>query len=510
MSTRPTHRITLASLAIAATTLVWACKSQAVSDDEELYERYLENHETEQWVELTPETVKELLDPQVPATAQAEIASDAQAHNASPAPPPSPAPAAAEGGTMEGATAEEATDEPAAALPPAIQAAGASAPMLEFRDIPLKDLVRLVARDMGLDVLVPDSLTQTVTVSLRSTDPLAALQSVLKTHGFQLEPQQNGLTVVAPIPAERASFETRTFTLTSTPVTAVGETLKKLLSSEGKLVINTDGTSFIMLDRPENIRLMEEYVRILDVRERQVLVEANLVEITLEKEDEVGVLLEALNISIDDTTSIVSSNLLPSSDNFTVGVAANKTALFGLLQALASERYIRLRSAPKVATMNSQAASIEVIERIPYVKATTTTTATTDGQGITAIEQIEFEEVGVWLKVTPTIGEDRMIKMEIEPQVKELTGFFKGVPVVDSRRVKTTVMVHDGETVVIGGLIRQDKIKVTDKVPILGDIPLLGFFFTRTASMAKKTSLWATVTPRILSSDATLPPPPTE
>ncbi|MFO0982312.1 MAG: hypothetical protein U1E76_11345, partial [Planctomycetota bacterium] len=290
----------------------------------------------------------------------------------------------------------------------------------------------------------------------------------------------------------------RTFTLNSIPVATIEEPLRKLVSQDGKLVVNSNGTSFLMMDHAENVKMMEDYVSLLDVKERQVLVEARIIEARLETDDELGVLLQALGADIENVTLAAVQDLTPTNKAVAVGLAYGREPISGVLSAIASRRLVNILSAPKVATVNGKKAVMEVIEKIPYVQSTATTSTSADGLGSTTVQQVAFEEVGVTLTVTPTVGGDNTIKMEIVPEVKALTSFFNGVPVVDRRKVNTNIMVRDGETVLIGGILREDEIDAEVKTPLLGDIPLLGFLFTKNERRREKSELIVMITPTIL------------
>jgi type II secretory pathway component GspD/PulD (secretin) len=144
---------------------------------------------------------------------------------------------------------------------------------------------------------------------------------------------------------------------------------------------------------------------------------------------------------------------------------------------------------------------IEVIEKIPYIDSTATTTTETGGVGSTTVQQVEFEEVGVILTIRPTIGEDDIIKLKITPEVKELRGFFAGIPVTERRKVDTTVLVRSGGSVVIGGLLRENEFEIESKVPFLGDIPFIGAAFRFRQRRLEKNELLILVTPHLISVD---------
>ena len=152
---------------------------------------------------------------------------------------------------------------------------------------------------------------------------------------------------------------------------------------------------------------------------------------------------------------------------------------------------------PKIATLNGKEASMLIGSRIPYV-VTGTTFA---GGGAAQTQSIQKEEVGIKLRITPLINADGYITTEIDPEVSLVSGF-KGpnadLPVVDTRQASTTVRLKDGNSVIIGGLLSETKTHDVTKLPILGQIPLLGVLFQHHSITTTKTDLVIEVTPRIL------------
>ena len=177
-------------------------------------------------------------------------------------------------------------------------------------------------------------------------------------------------------------------------------------------------------------------------------------------------------------------------------VANSSGTINGVVDALNAINTLDLLSMPRVTVLSGREAVIEIITRIPYVQALNT--VDTDAGGTATTETIEFEEVGITLTVTPVVQNDGHIRLIVVPEVSEAVDFFNGVPVVDRRKVSTEVMVENQGTVFLGGLFRDNVFKTVDKVPLLGDIPVLGWAFRRTIHRHEKSQLIVQITPYLV------------
>lgn len=382
-----------------------------------------------------------------------------------------------------------------------LTAASTESLSLELRDVPLKDLIRAIAQQNRMNVIVPETLTERVSISLDGVDPFDAMTSILKSNGYRLLPE-GSLHRVEAIAEEEQRMESETFTLTSVPLASVQDSLENIVSENGKLIMNEDSPSFVMIDYPENLIAMADFLRLIDRREKQVLIEVQILEVILDENDAIGTSVEILDIDIDDTTLTYGHDLLPDSSFTTIGVLANQSPITATIEALSIRRKLNILSTPKIVTLNGREASIKVTSSIPYIDATATTSTTIEGGGATVVEQVEFTESGISLDVTPVIANDGYVKLKITPEVKELVDFFNGIPVIDSRRIDTNVLVQNGNTVILGGLLREEEMHETQKTPILGDIPLVGAAFRRKEKSISKSELLVFITPYILEGDA--------
>ena len=157
----------------------------------------------------------------------------------------------------------------------------------------------------------------------------------------------------------------------------------------------------------------------------------------------------------------------------------------------------RVLAQPKLVTLNGKEASMLAGQRIPYLVSQTVFA----GGAAAPTQTVQIEEVGIKLAITPLINADGYITTDINPEVSSVTDFRgsnSDLPVISTRQASTTVRLKDGNSVIIGGLLSETKVNSIQKVPLLGSIPILGFFFQHQDAQTRKTDLVIEVTPRIL------------
>jgi general secretion pathway protein D len=182
-----------------------------------------------------------------------------------------------------------------------------------------------------------------------------------------------------------------------------------------------------------------------------------------------------------------------------VNAAGDRTFYGALIQALTTVTNANLLSTPSIMTLDNQEAKIVVGQNVPFITGTTTSASTTTTN---PFQTIERQDVGITLKVVPHIGEGGAIRLEIEQEVSAVQPATTGVRSADlitsKRSIKTTVLADDGQTIVLGGLIQDDTKRTVSKVPLLGDIPLLGYLFRSTRDTKTKQNLLVFLQPTLL------------
>jgi len=284
-----------------------------------------------------------------------------------------------------------------------------------------------------------------------------------------------------------------------------GQITEVLTPGVGTMRFDKMSNKIIVSDTDEKICKIADIVKAFDERYRQVLIESKIVQIVLNKEHKMGVNWEVLAAQEHGLHLKGQFNILSSSDKsgkLNIGTLSEDryTAVIETLETLGDTN---LLSSPRIATLNNQEAKMTVGFTEPYVTSTTTTPSS--GPATTA-ESVHFIDVGVKLYVTPTIHHDDFITMKIRPEISSVvdnltTGTNNIIPIVETSQAETQVMVKNGVTIVIGGLIKQEQIKTTRKIPFLGSVPLVGVAFRSTYQKEVKTEIVIFLTPKIMTGD---------
>jgi len=291
-------------------------------------------------------------------------------------------------------------------------------------------------------------------------------------------------------------------------------------AGNSKVAIQADPNTnaLILTGPPDRLDSLVRIVRRLDVRRAQVLVEAVIAEVSQDKARELGVQFIAgdtentgdspvAGTSFDSGGSnilqLATESALPD-NGFTLGALTEGAGIdFGVLvRALASDASNNILSTPSLVTLDNEEASITVGQNVPFVTGSFSSDQT-GGGATNPFQTIERRDVGITLKVTPQINEGDKIKMDIQQEVSSLasqatTSQAPADVVTNKRELETTVLVEDDQTLVLGGLIDEQIDTSNERVPLLGDIPLLGRLFSYSSTEKTKRNLMVFLHPRIL------------
>lgn len=287
------------------------------------------------------------------------------------------------------------------------------------------------------------------------------------------------------------------------------EKLQEVLT-KGIGMIKTDKRTnkLVVIDYPNKLAKIEEIVKAFDEKTPQVLIEAKIIQVTLSDTYKMGIdwkyvasqgfKFTAFNISRALNTQ--GAQLIAGEDS-----PAAKNEYRAILDMLKTFGEVRTLSTPRITATDGQEAKILVGSKEVYVSDTTIQGDTTQ----TIAESINFVDVGVKLYVTPTINRDGFITMKIRPEVSSATREFTKqdgtkIPIVSTTEAETSVLVKDGVTLVMGGLMKNERTENVHKLPLLGEIPFLGALFRRTEDAITKTELVIFLTPHIISGDEKL------
>jgi general secretion pathway protein D len=276
--------------------------------------------------------------------------------------------------------------------------------------------------------------------------------------------------------------------------------------------------SLIIVAPPQDFEVISGIIDKLDIVREQVFVEMQIIEVTEEALQEIGVDWATLDQAVTDSVrGFGLTNLGPraaflggTAEGLIVGAwkGSGDNNIAAILQALRKESAVNILSTPQILTSNHRKATIVVGENRPFITESRITQDNVNPAAPTVIQGFEYKDVGITLEVTPHVSQGGMIRMEIDSEftklIDDVAASSLTTPITAKRTAQTVVAMQSGATVVIGGLIRDDKTRVTKKVPLLGDAPLIGPLFRSQADRTQKTDLLIFITPHVMASQEQL------
>jgi len=406
---------------------------------------------------------------------------------------------------------------------------------LNLTSVTLGSVLKVMTQKTGINFLIGSNLVgKTINVYLEDVLVEDALAAIMKANGLWYTRQKGtNIYVIMESPdGPPVATTTEVFHTDYADAIMLQPTIEAVLTEVGAVVVDQRTNAIVVSDIPENMSTIESIVRELDNPTGQVLIEAQIVEIGEDANLDLGFEWGYQDFDSGDGASYGGGfNYVhqwsheqvkneETGEYYTESTLIENKALEGLLdlsfgkwssfldgfqdisariRAMERDGVARVLATPQILTIDNQEAFIAITSHIAMASKTTVST-----QGTITIEPI-YGDVGVTLKVTPHINNDDFVTMTIEPEVSSASrsAFFPD-QAVDTRKrtAKTTVMAQDGETIVIGGLIRKDINETHFKVPLLGDIPLLGRLFRKSVESEVDSEVMVFLTPRILGPEA--------
>lgn len=285
------------------------------------------------------------------------------------------------------------------------------------------------------------------------------------------------------------------------PQSAGGSSGSSDLSEEAYFEADETTNSLLVMTSSKNYKMIEPIIEKLDKRLGQVLIKVLFAEVTYSDVLDLGFEFSFLNMRKDGDFEELGTDFGLAAQSGGLIVRALRGDLGMTLRALQEEGKLNILSRPYILTSDNQTATITVGEEVPFI---TNTRETNEGQ---TINTIQYEDIGIILEVTPSINPEGLVIMDVVPEISTTTA--KTVPISETvnaavyakRSAQTRVAVRDGQTIVIGGLVKDEIKESVDKVPLLGDLPVLGGLFKRTISDKSKTELLIFLTPHVSISD---------
>lgn len=425
-----------------------------------------------------------------------------------------------------------------------------------FQSIDLRALLQLIGKNSGLNFVISDLVKGSVTLSLKNVTWQQALDIILKSQGLASR-QDGNVVYISTIEsittneakqlqsedqlANLAPLSSSIITLKYTNAGELAALLKgaqsTLLTPRGQVAVDARTNSIIIRDTKANLKDITKAIKKIDVPARQVLIEANIVNINTTYEEELGVRFgvsstEHLSGTFQGANS-VTSGITPSMVENAAGqvdplqrlnfnIPANKLfdgqnpgsialALARIgpilldweLSALEGESHAKIIARPRVVTSNGQKAMIQTGEQIPYQEATSS--------GATSVT---FKNAVLSLEITPQITPDNRIVLKLKATEdsrglpvtvgSSTTAGSVQVPAINTQEVESNILLNDNETVVVGGVYKKVKQNTWDRVPFFGELPVFGFLFRHKGQHDENQELLIFITPKIITSTRSL------
>lgn len=403
---------------------------------------------------------------------------------------------------------------------------------LDFKDADIKNVLRILADVGGLNLITTEEVKGLVTLRLIDLPWDQALDLILKTHGFEavqegnvlrissterLKRERDALLAAKKLELELEPLQVQYVTLNYAKAKEIGEKIKVILSKrEGASVSVDERTNTVIIrDIEQTLADARELVGKLDTQTPQVLIETHIVEASESFARNLGSIFTFQRGGATVTSSFQPGGKfdlldLGGSLSFSQKKLGGLRNLSAVLGALEEDGKVRIVSRPRVVTLNNIPSTIESLT-ILRVRLPSTGTVISTGTGGSAGSQTVATEkipIGIALTVTPQVSADGFVFLEI--QVKSSTTSAEttdNIPNEISRQANSRVLIRDGDTVVIGGILRDKRTNIRSGFPYLMDLPGLGWFFKRVIKEYDKEELMVFITPRILQEGA-FPPSP--
>lgn len=419
---------------------------------------------------------------------------------------------------------------------------------VNFKNADIRAVLRYLSEVSGVDIVPAPDVTGAVTLSLTDKPWEVALEIIVKNYGYAYEREGGIIRVVTVSSLNLEELSTEVVPLNYATAESAQEAVKDMLTERGKLTYDERMNALVVTDLATNIYKIKKIISDLDKKTPQIMIEAKIIETVLSDTERLGIdwnlviaasgaarptTIPFANIPFNEILPHALERFFPLGQTGTSDVASDTGVVttstisdfpskyaegtirmpyvsadlfaFGTLdfsQFSAVLEYIKLRadtdiiSNPRITTLNNKTAKMFVGKVYNYISEVEQKEASSGSERWTY--KIDKEEIGIRLLVTPHINESGDIEIELKPEIKDVVGFqqitqFFSLPIFTTREAETQVMVRDGNTIFIGGLIKEDIKQSEKKVPffgeLLGDLPFIGGLFKHKSQIKQKTEL---------------------
>jgi type IV pilus assembly protein PilQ len=414
---------------------------------------------------------------------------------------------------------------------------------LNFQNINIRAVLQLLADFTGINMVVSDKVQGDITLRLNDIPWDQALDIILTTQGLDKrktgnvmlidtkasmdkmeEDELKSQQIIQKLEPVRSDLLQINYAKATDIAILIKDKQNSLLSPNGKISVDARTNTIWIQDTGTKIEEVRELIKQLDIPVKQVLIEARIVEVTKDFSQDIGIrwgvsrpthlsgtldganqfqlpnglanpaavpVAQRLNL---DLAALPGSGASPASMGIALAKLGDGILLDLELSALESEGLAELISSPRLITTNQQSAVIEQGQEIPYQESTSS--------GATAVA---FKKAVLSLKVTPQITPDNRILMDLQiNQDTPSAERFLGVPAILTKQIQTNVLVNNGQTIVLGGIYKQDKNKALRRIPFFGELPVVGVLFRNKQITLNNDELLIFITPKIITNSLSI------
>jgi type IV pilus assembly protein PilQ len=385
----------------------------------------------------------------------------------------------------------------------------------------IQNVLRTLATKADVNLILGDEVTGKVTVNLKGVSYEQAMQLIAESKGYAFVKDNNVVKVKSKESLDTEGIEMRIYTLNYAKAEDMKKTLDPVLTKQGKIQIDTRSNTLVLSDTPSSLAKLVPLIQSLDTQTPQVLIEAKFVETTENPKKDLGInwanTLLNHQVLLGSPVVVSAANGAPVSGiqitkNLQNGSWTPAAALLDAGQAnlvfsyLSQDADTELLANPRVVTTDNVKARISIAEQFPIPNF-----AFSEQTASLQINGFEYKDIGIILSVLPRINKDDFVTLEVAPEASSSTenatlqsggGSAVQIPIINTRTATTTVLIKSGNTLAIGGLMRQDIADNYTKVPLMGDAPLIGPFFRNKSLSKTKRDLLIFLTPTIVRGDS--------
>lgn len=365
-----------------------------------------------------------------------------------------------------------------------------------FKDLPIKDAFEILSRKERINIILSKEVTGNVTINLFDVTVPEAIELIAKAAGYAVDRNKNDYIIL-----DRKDFGLgmpssgtviRSFKVQYSDTKLVREILTKHLSRFGKITSMDDRKILVLEDMPEFVERLGGLLREIDIPPKQILIEAQILEIKLDNSQSLGIdWKQILNSSSNDATSTMSKGKLDGGPNSGLFYSLATKNLTLYLSALNTKGRVRALTSPKLLALENQEAVTRIGGSIGYPVTNTVNTAT--------VTTVQFLDYGTTLRVTPNVDYNGKILMTIRPEISTAKlNLTTKAPDKTTTEVTTRLLVEDGQSIFIGGLIQNSTNFSREGIPGLSDIPLIGGLFANNSESTSASETIIIITPRII------------